>query len=85
MGSLNRSKQQDVRTRQKRKQMTPKEKAKELKYKMENFTIYPKRCALIAVEEILKSLGHKKLSDSPYITLEARQYYVQVKQEIEKL
>jgi hypothetical protein len=44
-----------------------------------------KQCALIAVDEILQSLGHKKLSDSPYTTLEARQYYVQVKQEIEKL
>jgi hypothetical protein len=43
------------------------------------------QCALIAVDEILESLGHKKLSDSPYTTLEARQYYVQVKQEIENL
>jgi len=44
-----------------------------------------KQCALIAVDEILKSLGYKSLSDSPYTTLEARQYYVQVKQEIENL
>ena len=44
-----------------------------------------KQCALIAVDEILQSLGYKKLSDSPYTTLEARQYYVQVKQEIENL
>ncbi len=44
-----------------------------------------KECAELAVEEILESLGYKKLSDSPYTTLEARQYYVQVKQEIEKL
>jgi hypothetical protein len=43
------------------------------------------RCALIAVDEILEGLGYNKLSDSPYTTLEARQYYVQVKQEIEKL
>jgi hypothetical protein len=44
-----------------------------------------KQCALIAVDEILESLGYKSLSDSPYTTLEARQYYVQVKQEIKKL
>jgi hypothetical protein len=44
-----------------------------------------KSFALIAVDEILQSLGHKKLSDSPYTTLEARQHYVQVKQEIENL
>jgi hypothetical protein len=68
--------------------MTPKEKAKELK---ELFTFNCRECdnskisALIAVNEILESLGYKKLSDSPYTTLEARQYYVQVKQEIEKL
>jgi hypothetical protein len=68
--------------------MTPKEKAKELK---ELFTFNCRECdnskisALIAVDEILESLGYKKLSDSPYTTLEARQYYVQVKQEIEKL
>lgn len=43
------------------------------------------RCALIAVNEILGGLGYNKLSDSPYTTLEARQYYVQVKQEIENL
>jgi hypothetical protein len=68
--------------------MTPKEKAKELK---ELFTFSCRECdnskisALIAVDEILESLGYKKLSDSPYTTLEARQYYVQVKQEIENL
>ena len=44
-----------------------------------------KECALIAVDEILEALGYKSLSDSPYTTLEARQYYVQVKQEIENL
>ncbi len=68
--------------------MTPKEKAFEL---IELFTFNCRECdnskisALIAVDEILQSLGHKKLSDSPYTTLEARQYYVQVKQEIENL
>jgi hypothetical protein len=72
--------------------MTPKQKAIELvaKYKNQSFGIttyfqHYKQCALIAVEEILQSLGHKKLSDSPYTTLEARQYYVQVKQEIKAL
>jgi hypothetical protein len=67
--------------------MTPKEKAIELVNKMafEVCKTDAKQCALIAVNEILQSLGHKKLSDSPYTTLEARQYYVQVKQEIEAL
>jgi hypothetical protein len=76
--------------------MTPKEKAIELYNKFLNPSgdtyLYgmlehesAKECALIAVEEILESLGYKKLSDSPYTTLEARQYYVQVKQEIENL
>jgi hypothetical protein len=46
---------------------------------------HAKQCALIAVDEILQSLGYKSLSDSPYTTLEARQYYVQVKQEIQNL
>jgi len=74
--------------------MTPKHKAEELFDKMStnngdeyhHCTYYvAKQCALIAVDEILESLGYKKLSDSPYTTLEARQYYVQVKQEIENL
>jgi hypothetical protein len=75
--------------------MTPKEKAKELYNKFYNTSSHPhhvesrknnaKQCALIAVDEILESLGYKKLSDSPYTTLEARQYYVGVKQEINKL
>ena len=68
--------------------MTPKEKAKQL---IELFTFSCRDCdnskisALIAVDEILEALGYKSLNDSPYTTLEARQYYVQVKQEIEKL
>ena len=71
--------------------MTPKEKAKELVEAMAfscrecDYEAKAKQCALIAVDEILESLGYKKLSDSPYTTLEARQYYVQVKQEIENL
>ena len=78
--------------------MTSKEKAFELAHKFRLLEIRTsensymmismadaKQCALIAVDEILESLGYKKLSDSPYTTLEARQYYVQVKQEIENL
>ena len=76
--------------------MTPKEKAEDLVNRMHNWTFdkgsetdiinfSSKKCALIAVDEILQSLGYKKLSDSPYTTLEARQYYIQVKIEIEKL
>ena len=78
--------------------MTPKEKAEQLFNKFIiiddlsdstgnslYFNAHAKQCALIAVDEILEALGYKSLSDSPYTTLEARQYYVQVKQEIEKL
>ena len=62
--------------------MTPKEKAKELKYKMENFTIYPKRCALIAVDEILS-----ELTEIPYGLeyLNRLNYWLEVKQEIKAL
>lgn len=74
--------------------MTPKEKAEKLVslfyYNIPNDEMgrddeAAKECALIAIDEILESLGYKSLSDSPYTTLEARQYYVQVKHEIEKL
>ena len=75
--------------------MTPKEKANKLcmRFLIQTTTDIPyginktiaKQCALIAVDEILESLGYKSLSDSPYTTLEARQYYVQVKQGIETL
>ena len=76
--------------------MTPKEKAIELYNKFLNPSgdtyLYgmlehesAKECVLIAVDEIIEALGYKSLSDSPYTTLEARQYYVQVKQEIENL
>ena len=78
--------------------MTPKEKAEQLFNKFIiiddlsdstgnslYFNAHAKQCALIAVDEVLEALGYKSLSDSPYTTLEARQYYVQVKQEIEKL
>jgi hypothetical protein len=71
--------------------MTPKQKAEQLLEAMAfscrecDYEAKAKQCALIAVDEILQSLGHKKLGDSPYTTLEARQYYVQVKQELEAL
>ena len=44
-----------------------------------------KECALIAVDEIREALIYGKLDDSPYTSLEARQFYLQVKQEIENL
>ena len=44
-----------------------------------------KQCALIAVNEIREALIYGKLDDSPYTSLEARQFYLQVKQEIENL
>jgi hypothetical protein len=68
--------------------MTPKEKAIELK---ELFTFNCRECdnskisALIAVAQIREALIYGKLDDSPYTSLEARQYYLQVKQEIENL
>ena len=64
--------------------MTPKEKAKELKYKMENFTIYPKRCALIAVDEILKLENNNGYYfDGTNVT--SISFWQEVKQEIENL
>jgi hypothetical protein len=68
--------------------MTAKEKAVEL---IDFFTFNCKECdnakisALIAVNQILESLVYKKLSDSPYTTLQARQFYIEVKQEIKTL
>ena len=44
-----------------------------------------KQCALIAVDEIREALIYGKLDDSPYTSLEARQFYLQVKQEIKNL
>ena len=63
--------------------MTPKEKAIELKYKMENFTIYPKRCALIAVEEILLSNPIIFREDNSIML--NKSYWELVKKEIEAL
>jgi hypothetical protein len=81
--------------------MTPKEKAIELIDKFNNHTVEElvylkngkviegkteaKQCALIAVDEIREALIYGKLDDSPYTSLEARQFYLQVKQEIENL
>ena len=75
--------------------MTPKEKALELYNKMYETGFKPKsvlirieqakECALIAVDEIREALIYGKLDDSPYTSLEARQFYLQVKQEIENL
>jgi hypothetical protein len=66
--------------------MTPKEKAKELYKKMytQHPNIYPltaKQCALIAVEEIIKTLYeyHYDSESGAY------EYWQEVKQEIEKL
>jgi hypothetical protein len=61
--------------------MTPKEKAKELYNKFCEFTPvefeqeYTKKCALIAVDEILKVVH----------TIMGERYWLNVKQEIEKL
>ena len=63
--------------------MTPKEKARELVHKMyagfvhDLYSYKAKQCAIIAVDEILK-LGKK-------IPLETLEYYVEVKNEINKL
>ena len=72
--------------------MTPKEKAKQLHILFSNAIpsskaewYESKQCALIAVDEIREALIYGKLDDSPYTSLEARQFYLQVKQEIEKL
>jgi hypothetical protein len=66
--------------------MTPQEKAKELVYKFDDtmeFSTpqrFAKKCALIAVDEILDSL------DYDYILFKQQsEYWKEVKQEIEKL
>jgi len=66
--------------------MTPKEKAKELVYKfntIDAFLIDAKKCALIAIEEILDlNLG---LSNCDEENWAIDKFYLEVKQEIEKL
>jgi hypothetical protein len=74
--------------------MTPKEKAVELVNKYVSLTDgwvygissweYKKKCALIAVDEILEEFDHFPFNDDEYLT-NNRQYWQQVKQEIEKL
>lgn len=78
--------------------LTPKEKAKELVYlfltashgTMEEYVpipnIFAKQCALIAVDEILKS-GCTLPSDNAYYgdNEEAIKYWLEVKSELEKL
>ena len=61
--------------------MTPKEKAQELYNKMYDYSLFEeeaKRCALIAVDEILKvSFFFKLIAET--------EYWEEVKKEIEKL
>ena len=74
--------------------MTPKKKAKEIFTRMYNaydaLNKYPmcfdtaKQCALIAVDEILKELDCA-YNGEPITTNEHKQYWQQVKSEIEKL
>jgi hypothetical protein len=60
--------------------MTPKEKAKELYFKMHSqnyiISVEAKQCALIAVDEIIKELERCFIHN---------EYWQEVKQEIEKL
>jgi hypothetical protein len=66
--------------------MTPKEKAKELVYKFDDAMEFAtpqrfaKKCALIAVDEILHALEYKDTAN-----LEELCFYEEVKQEIEEL
>ncbi len=70
-------------------EMTPKEKAKELVYKFDDtmeFSTpqrFAKKCVLIAVDEIIKTLV--ELSNGEYIFIHNVQYWEQVKNEINKL
>lgn len=70
---------------------TPKEKAKELVGKYNDYLqqemqciVYvnqPKQCALIAVDEVLETLYN--LSDCSPLVVEKRDYYEEVKKEIQ--
>jgi hypothetical protein len=70
--------------------MTPKEKAKELVWKylpiLEGWkhkdSNQAKKCALILVDEILKSFGTLTNGNVFYTTFNAIEYYKEVKQEI---
>ena len=75
--------------------MTPKEKAKELvnTFRVEILSFLndrmkdqnAKRCALIAVDEILNNFGSRVGDKTHYCNYLTIQYYLEVKQEIEKL
>ena len=70
--------------------MTPKEKAKELidKFLDQSLWMYQaKGCALIAVDEIIKTLNEdiKDINVVGNVLLDLIEYWKQVKQEIEKL
>jgi hypothetical protein len=76
--------------------MTPKEKAEELVHKFKKYSYYPKtnndmlfvnelnnnakQCALIAVDEIIIALNFHQWQNTKQID-----YYIEVRQEIEKL
>ena len=70
--------------------MTPKEKAKELfdKYNkaVNTITNIPiKKCALIAVDEILQNFGQLTEGANFYTSYNTIKFYQEVKQELEKL
>ena len=77
------------------KQITPKEKAQELVDKFRNEIlsflsdnmkkINAKRCALVAVDEILNQLSPLELSPIGTYTNPKIEYWLEVKQELEKL
>ena len=72
--------------------MTPEEKAKQIYDKMKGFRVtnkHRKKCALVAVDEVLENTALTSFPESyiekhglpPY----SRNWYIKVKQEIEKL
>ena len=69
--------------------MTPKEKAKELYYKIKSNLLSDtkndaKRCALIAVDEILEYVPQFEYGQGEKTTTTEYEYLQEVKQEIEK-
>ena len=69
--------------------MTPKEKAKELYFKMHSqnyiISVEAKQCALIAVDEILQVLQKGHPTDLVLIPMDMIDYWLEVKREIENL
>lgn len=75
--------------------MTPKEKAFDLVYKfskaededgfMNRNTFRHKQCALIAVDELINSTQYKCHLDKAFNEIETTEYWLEVKQEIEKI